>query len=228
MAINEAKYENAILYFVSQVKSSTLGKVKLMKLLYYLDFDHFEQFNDSVTGDEYLRWDMGPVPASAEAVITTMVNEGKLQVKEQNIGLPNLWTKYTTLQEYDVQVFSSIELETLHVVAEKWNYHSGREMINAVHGEPPWLETAPYEVIDYRLALKRSGKDSESLEVEQMNEKISAEDRKEREKTLQLAARLEHLVRTDDKFSRWLQRGYDQVEKGQVIALAEGSWEEVQ
>ena len=28
----------------------------LMKLLHYLDFDHFEKYGTSVTGETYLRW----------------------------------------------------------------------------------------------------------------------------------------------------------------------------
>lgn len=227
MAINEEKYQNAILYFASRI-NNTLGKIKLMKLLYYLDFGYFQEFETSVTGDEYLRWDMGPVPSSAEAVIARMVDEGKLQVKEKDIGLRRLKTKYIPLQEYDVHVFSPTELEKLHEVADKWSRHSGSDMVNAVHGEPPWLETAPNAIIDYRLSLKRSGKDSEQLEGEQMQEGISLEDRRERDKGLQLVAKMENLAATNDKFRSWLKVGFDQAEAGQVIALVEGSWEEVQ
>ncbi len=90
-------------------------------------------------------------------------------------------------------------------------------MVNAVHGEPPWLETAAYAVIDYRLALKRSGKDSEPQEVEQMSEKLSAEDQEARDKGLRLAAQLEELAQTDEGFRNWLQVGFDQVESGQVV-----------
>ncbi len=105
--INEEKYRNAILFFVSHIKA--LGKVKLMKLLYYLDFDHYEQYGASVTGDEYLRWPKGPVPANAEAVITRMVNDAELLVEERDIGYPNPQTKYTALQKYDVRVFSATD-----------------------------------------------------------------------------------------------------------------------
>ena len=41
--INQEKYRNAILFFASRIQNGTLGKLKLMKLLYYLDFDFFEK-----------------------------------------------------------------------------------------------------------------------------------------------------------------------------------------
>ena len=61
-----------------------------------------------------------------------------------------------------------------------------------------------------------------------MQEGISLEDGRERDKGLQLVARMENLARTNEKFRNWLQIGFDQAEAGQVIALVEGSWEEVQ
>ena len=54
--INEKKYKNAILFFANRIRNGTLGKLKLMKLLYFLDFDFFEKYGRSVTGDEYLRF----------------------------------------------------------------------------------------------------------------------------------------------------------------------------
>lgn len=36
--LDERKYQRAILYFVAACNNEHLGKTKLMKLLYYLDF----------------------------------------------------------------------------------------------------------------------------------------------------------------------------------------------
>ena len=67
--INEKKYRNIILFFSEKIQNGTLGKLKLMKLLYYLDFDFFEKYGRSITGDEYLRFDNGPVPRMAEKIL---------------------------------------------------------------------------------------------------------------------------------------------------------------
>jgi uncharacterized phage-associated protein len=223
--INEDKYRNALLFFVSTINNNTLGKVKLMKLFYYLDFDHFEQFGTSVTGDDYLHWGMGPVPASASIIIDRMVADDQLLVESVDVGMPNHWVKYTALRNYNIQVFTSTEVAVLYAVAQKWEHHSGGDMVRAVHGEPPWLETAPNAVIDYRLALKRSGKDRE-LPEEHMDEQMTAEDREAREKGLQLVARLEQLVQTDQGFCTWLQVGFDQIESGQTVTFGIDGWEE--
>lgn len=54
------KLVNAILYFAHGTKY--LGKIKLFKLLYLLDFEHFRQTGRSVTGLDYRAWKFGPVP----------------------------------------------------------------------------------------------------------------------------------------------------------------------
>ena len=54
------KLVNAILFFAHATKH--LGKIKLFKLLYLLDFEHFRQTGRSVTGLDYQAWKFGPVP----------------------------------------------------------------------------------------------------------------------------------------------------------------------
>ncbi|MCQ4437482.1 Panacea domain-containing protein, partial [Clostridioides difficile] len=54
------KLVEAVLFFATHVKK--LGKVKLFKLLYFLDFEHFRDTGRSVTGMDYDAWKRGPGP----------------------------------------------------------------------------------------------------------------------------------------------------------------------
>ena len=85
--INQKKYKNAILFFAKRVQNGTLGKLKIMKLLYYLDFDFFEKYGHSITGDEYLRFDNGPVPRMAEKLLKEM-NDKEIKITKRKI----LWS----------------------------------------------------------------------------------------------------------------------------------------
>ena len=64
MLINHERQKliNAIIYFANNTRY--LGKIKLCKLLYFLDFEHFKQTGRPVTGLDYFAWPMGPVPVS--------------------------------------------------------------------------------------------------------------------------------------------------------------------
>lgn len=58
--VNRNRLINAIIFFAENTRHC--GKIKLFKLLYLLDFEHFRQTGKSVTGFEYQAWKFGPVP----------------------------------------------------------------------------------------------------------------------------------------------------------------------
>lgn len=61
-ALARSRIRNAIIFFAKNTEAC--GKIKLFKLLYMLDFEHFRQTGKSVTGFEYQAWKFGPVPVS--------------------------------------------------------------------------------------------------------------------------------------------------------------------
>jgi uncharacterized phage-associated protein len=154
--INEKKYRNIILFFANKIRNGTLGKLKMMKLLYFLDFDFFEKYGKSITGDEYLRFEHGPVPRMAEKILKHM--DGKdIKICKRKIceGMRDQ-QHIEALNEFEMDVFSREELLMMEEVADKWEKFSGAEMKNASHGEAPWIATKPDEVIDYNLAYYRN------------------------------------------------------------------------
>lgn len=154
--INEKKYKNAIIFFAQKIQNGTLGKLKLMKLLYYLDFDFFEKYGQSVTGDEYLRFENGPVPRMAEKIIKEMNGkEIKITRRKTKEGLSDK-QHIEAIQNFDINLFTKEELVMLEEIASKWEKFSGSEMKAATHGEAPWISTKPDEVIDYNLAYYRN------------------------------------------------------------------------
>lgn len=156
--IKEKKYRQVILFFAQKMQNGTLGKLKLMKLLYFLDFDFFEKYGRSVTGDEYLRFEYGPVPWRGEKILK------KMNGKEIKITRRKVADGYNDMQhiepiegkEFDVNIFTREELLMLEEIADKWERFTGTEMKNASHGEAPWIATKPDNVIDYNLAYYRN------------------------------------------------------------------------
>ena len=156
LKINEKKYKNAILFFAKKIQNGTLGKLKMMKLLYFLDFDFFEKYGRSVTGDEYLRFEYGPVPRMGEKILKEM-SGNEIQITKRKIadGL-NDQMHIEALKDFDMNVFTKEELLMLEEVADKWEKFAGTEMKNASHGEAPWIATKSNDVIDYNLAYYRN------------------------------------------------------------------------
>ena len=59
MTREKEKLGNAVIYFSENTEHC--HKLKLFKLLYYLDFWHFKETGKSVTGLTYNAWGKGPV-----------------------------------------------------------------------------------------------------------------------------------------------------------------------
>ena len=154
--INEKKYKNVVLFFAKKIQNGTLGKLKMMKLLYYLDFDFFEKYGRSVTGDEYLRFDNGPVPRMAEKILKEMKDK-EIKITSYKVAEGyNDQQRIEATEEFDLNVFDKEELMMLEEVADKWEKFTGTEMKTASHGEAPWISTKPNDVIDYNLVYYRN------------------------------------------------------------------------
>lgn len=153
--LRREKLEQAILYFVTHPEIRQLGKTKLMKLLYYADFDHFEQYDDSITGARYRRLEHGPVPDDAWTVLDEMVEGRRLVPTRVPAGAYDLIT-FQAMETHNPTAVSDLERATLHDVAERFKSFSTKQIENATHGEAPWIAVRPNEIIPYYLAYYRN------------------------------------------------------------------------
>ena len=154
---NRERLVNAIIFFAANTKK--LGKVKLFKLLYLLDFEHFKLTGRSVTGLPYYAWEMGPVPqplykewkhpspdlAAAVDIVTTPV----LKFFRDEV-VPKV--------AFDPSPFTKRQLDLLQGLAKAYGDKNAEQMVNATHDEfGPWREvwqdgrgkhqTIPYEMV---------------------------------------------------------------------------------
>jgi uncharacterized phage-associated protein len=154
--MNREKLKHCILYFLEHINNVHLGRTKLMKLLYYVDFDHYERWERSVTGAVYRKLAHGPVPAEAQKIIDYMVKRGELSECSVKRGQYEQHRLVTASAEFDARLFTGDEMETLEQVAKTWEHATAAEIEAASHNEAPWLATEARAVIDYDLACARS------------------------------------------------------------------------
>jgi uncharacterized phage-associated protein len=167
--MNKEKYKNAILFFIENVPN--LGVTKLNKLLYFLDFDHFEKYGNAVTDDIYENKELGPVPKHIDQILEEMQSEKLIDiVPEQIID----FVRYHLLAQakHDANVFKPSEIEVLCEITEKWRHHTAKEIVIASHGEAPWLATRNGESIPYALAYYRGKFDKPSYDEEPIESPI--------------------------------------------------------
>jgi|SRR5688572_25966370 len=156
MGTHHKKLEHVILFFLERINNVQLGATKLMKLLYYVDFDHYEQYGKPVTNAKYRKLPHGPVPDEAEKVIKNMITTGAVEAVKQKVGKFEQHRLITKAAQFDPSLFTGDELETLKQVACRWEHHTAKEIEAATHKEVPWASTQDGKSIDYELAEYRT------------------------------------------------------------------------
>lgn len=155
LKINEKKYKEIILYLAEKLGGEIKGKKKLAKLLYFVDFDFFEKFQKSMTGDIYKALPMGPFPVTMEKILGDMVNERKITIKLEKERIDYSPTEIYKAKEKPEEVFSKDEQEVLDRVILKYGHLSGKQLEDLTHAEAPYIGTAPNQEIAYELAFYR-------------------------------------------------------------------------
>jgi len=153
--ISEKKYKEVIFYLAQKLGGVIKGKKKLAKLLYFVDFDFYEKFQKSLTGDIYKALPMGPFPITMEKVLTDMVDEKKITIKfEKEKADYNPTEIYKVEKKMEVN-FSKEEQRILDRVVLKYGHLSGKQLEDLSHAEAPYIGTAPNQEIAYELSFYR-------------------------------------------------------------------------
>jgi uncharacterized phage-associated protein len=142
MLINHEREKllNAIIFFSKNTRH--LGKIKLWKLLYLLDFQHYKDTGRSVTGLSYFAWPKGPVPVS----LHNEMSDPGADMREKLEITRHQWEKGESLSfdakaEFNPEHFTKRELRMLNELAQEFERTNADDMILRTHLEnEPWHE----------------------------------------------------------------------------------------
>jgi uncharacterized phage-associated protein len=160
------KLLQAINYFVRNTRKC--GNVKLFKLLYFLDFEHYKATGRSVTGLTYSAWPKGPVPVSLHNEIDGHADELTSSIGIEEIPIRNgtqTMTAFRPQIKFSPEHFSRRELGLLESLASEYCNADSEDMIEATHLENlPWhqiyeVQKTLQAVIPYDLAIRPDEKD---------------------------------------------------------------------
>ena len=148
------KLFHAIVFFVKNTRSC--HKVKLCKLLYFLDFEIYRQTGKSTTGLLYFAWPMGPVPTELfnELSAPRADMEKVFRVHTAPAGDPDSDSRLSILPraDFDKDLFTKRELKEMARLVEVFRDATGEQMKIASHAVGlPWRQI--YEVEGRRQAL---------------------------------------------------------------------------
>jgi uncharacterized phage-associated protein len=152
------KLVNAILYFAHETKH--LGKIKLFKLVYLLDFEHFRQTGRSVTGLDYQAWKYGPVPVAVMQEWDDPEPDlaAAIRIKPEPV-IDDVRETVVPLVAFDDSHFTKRELRIMDELAVRYRDTFSPAMIDVTHAQNgAWAKVwqdgrGMSEAIPYALGL---------------------------------------------------------------------------
>ncbi len=150
----------AVVFFASHTQHC--GKIKLFKLLYLLDFEHFRQTGKSATGLDYQAWKFGPVPIELMqewedlgpdlARLVQIVEEKVIDYERQAVQVKDG-------VQFDAEPFSPRQLRIMRALAEQYRNTYSPKMIDVTHAQNGawdrvWQDgQGAFRAIPYELAI---------------------------------------------------------------------------
>jgi uncharacterized phage-associated protein len=176
MNIPIPKLKAIILYFCNHTDRRFLGKTKLMKLFYFLDFTHLKNYGTPVTYDNYVHLEHGPIPSVIKNLVDTVANDIDDSLLADTIIIEkngeNGIQRITPCRQFtknDEKYFSETELMVMQNVCDRFGNKNTKDIEDASHEEAPWKKTNLLDEIPYFLAAEDSDCKMSKEELQLLN-----------------------------------------------------------
>jgi transcriptional regulator with XRE-family HTH domain len=166
---NMAKFKEVLLYIFNQVGSkSNMGEEVIYKLLYFIDFDFYEKYEEQLIGATYIKNKYGPMPIEFKEVLANMIKEKEIEkIKSRFYEYP--LTKYLPLRKPDLTKLKANEVEMIDYVLKKLSDYNTKQIRDYSHNDVPWLIAKDQGIIEYESVFYRAAPYS----IREYNEDLS-------------------------------------------------------
>jgi len=152
------KFKEVLLYILQKVGARpNVGQTVLYKLLYFIDFDYYEKYDEKILGLTYQRNHHGPTPITFAKAVEEMKRDGDLEeVKSKFFSFDQ--KKYLPRREPDLNKvkLTARELEMIDEVLRKYGGKTASWLSDYSHKDIPWACHKQGENINYQTVFYRN------------------------------------------------------------------------
>jgi transcriptional regulator with XRE-family HTH domain len=150
------KFKESLLYILGKVGGKpNVGMTVLYKLLYFIDFDYYEKYEEQLIGALYIKNHYGPTPVAFAKIVSQMEKEGTIeQVKSKYFEHEQ--TKYLPHKRANVSDFSAREIQHIDEVLLRLSDKTATELSNLSHKDIPWIVAEEGRAINYESVFYRT------------------------------------------------------------------------
>ena len=155
-AKNIEKFREILLYILEKVGSKpNIGETMIYKLLYFIDFDYYEKYEEQLIGATYIKNTHGPTPREFRKIVDKMIKEEEiLMVKDKYFSFPQ--TKYLPLRKAELRGLKATEKDLIDNVLCRLSDYNATQISEYSHNDVPWLTTENGKDIEYESVFYRT------------------------------------------------------------------------
>jgi transcriptional regulator with XRE-family HTH domain len=152
---NVKKFKEVLLYLLEKVGARpNIGETAIYKLLYFIDFDYYEKFEEQLIGATYIKNHFGPTPVEFKKITDQMIEKGEIE-KIKSSYFQHDQKKYLPRRNADLKVLSGQEIQHIDEVLARLAWKNAAELSDYSHTDTPWMvhkigEKISYETVFYR------------------------------------------------------------------------------
>jgi len=162
------KFKEVLLYILERIGARpNVGEAVVCKLMYFIDFDYYEKFEEQLIGAKYIKNHFGPTPVAFPEIVKEMEQKGDLaQVTKKYFQHDQ--KKYLPLRSANLSNFSAQEKELIDWEIERFKDFNAIKMRDYSHKDVPWIGANDLQLINYEAVFSRT----DEFSVRQYDDKL--------------------------------------------------------
>jgi transcriptional regulator with XRE-family HTH domain len=155
---NLRKCKEVLLYILGKTAGKpNVGMTALYKLLYFIDFDYYEKYEEQLMGLTYMKNTYGPTPREFVSVMEDMKVAGEAEEVKSNYFTFEQ-RKFLPRRTANLSLFSAQELAMVDSVLARYSDMSAKQLSDLTHEDTPWAAAGENENVKYEHVFYRPEK----------------------------------------------------------------------
>jgi len=152
------KFKQVLLYVLGKTAGKpNIGMTALYKLLYFIDFDYYEKYEEQLMGLTYMKNHHGPTPREFASVVDSMKIQGEIEELRSKYFKYDQ-KKFLPLKSPNLSLLSAQEIEMVDDVLARYGDKSAVELSALTHEDTPWAVAKEKEDLHYNHVFYRPDK----------------------------------------------------------------------
>ena len=155
---NLETFKQVLLYVLNKVGGKpNIGETVLHKLLYFIDFDYYEKYEENLMGATYIKNHHGPTSVELQSILKDMQESGEIEAVSSRY-FKYEQKKYLALKRPALNILSARDVAHIDDVLARLSDKNAREMENYSHGDIPWQSARDGQPLSYESVFYRDEK----------------------------------------------------------------------